>query len=151
MKSRSTARVTALQVLYEVDCSTHDVWQAFADRVHAERLSKDVTDFARDVVTGTTALQAMADKAIQHFAPEYPVDQMAVVDRNILRMAIWEITQHQETPVKVVINEAVELAKTFGSDTAPSFINGVLGAMLQNEAEFTAFLNQAESSPTVIE
>ncbi len=127
------------------------MWQAFADRVHAERLPKDVADFARDVVRGTTEVQEMADKAIQHFAPEYPVDQMAVVDRNILRMSIWEITQYQDTPVKVVINEAVELAKTFGSDTAPSFINGVLGAMLQKEAEFKAFLNAPENNTTVAE
>ncbi len=121
---------------------------AFANRVHSERLEGDVVDFARLIVDGTVDFEDAADDAIHHFAPEYPVDQMAVVDRNILRMAIWEIADYKETPVKVVINEAVELAKTFGSDTAPAFINGVLGAMMQQEAEFAALLAPAIAKAT---
>ena len=72
---------------------------------------------------------AELDKLIQRYAPEWPVDQMAVVDRNVLRIAIYEFSISRGTPTKVAINEAVELAKLFGSDSAPRFVNGVLGAL----------------------
>ena len=66
---------------------------------------------------------------IARYAPEWPLDQMAVVDRNVLRIAMYEFLVTDETPVKVAINEAVELAKVYGSDSAPRFINGVLGTL----------------------
>ncbi|MCA9872282.1 MAG: transcription antitermination factor NusB, partial [Anaerolineales bacterium] len=69
------------------------------------------------------------DMLISRYAPEWPLDQMAVIDRNILRIAIFEFLIDGETPVKVAINEAVELAKTYGSDSAPRFVNGVLGTL----------------------
>jgi N utilization substance protein B len=72
---------------------------------------------------------------IAECAPEWPVDQLAVVDRNILRLALWEFAVSGETPVRVAINEAVELAKRFGSDSAPRFINGVLGSLAEREQE----------------
>ena len=71
---------------------------------------------------------------IQRHAPEWPIDQMAVVDRNVLRIAIYEFRVAHLTPLKVAINEAIELAKTFGSDSAPRFVNGVLGALAEPEA-----------------
>jgi N utilization substance protein B len=70
------------------------------------------------------------DALIAKYAPEYPVDQLAIVDRNILRLAFFELKNMGDVPVKVAINEAVELAKLYGSDSAPRFINGVLGAFL---------------------
>ncbi len=71
------------------------------------------------------------DMLIARYAPEWPLEQMAVIDRNILRIAIFEFIASEETPVKVAINEAVELAKTYGSDSAPRFINGVLGTLAE--------------------
>ena len=85
--------------------------------------------FARELITGVMKHQAELDELIQHYAPEWPVDQMAVVDRNVLRIAIYEFSISKATPIKVAINEAVELAKLFGSDSAPRFVNGVLGAL----------------------
>ena len=73
------------------------------------------------------------DKIIARYAPEWPVEQMAAIDRNILRIALYEIAQGEDTPVKVAINEAVELAKMFGSDASPRFVNGVLGSVVTYE------------------
>lgn len=85
--------------------------------------------FAEQLVTGVIEYQTLMDTLISRYAPEWPLDQMAVIDRNILRMAIFEFLISGETPIKVAINEAVELAKTYGSDSAPRFINGVLGTL----------------------
>lgn len=86
-------------------------------------------EFANRLVHGVIEHQEEMDILISRYAPEWPLDQMAVIDRNILRMAIFEFLVDGETPVKVAINEAVELAKTYGSDSAPRFINGVLGTL----------------------
>lgn len=91
-------------------------------------------DFARELVEGVNAHQRQLDELIGRYAPEWPVDQIAIVDRNILRMAIYEILLCDDTPVKVAINEAVELAKEFGSDSSGRFVNGVLGSLVAAEA-----------------
>jgi N utilization substance protein B len=77
---------------------------------------------------------------IARYAPEWPLDQIAAIDRNILRIATWEFAAQRDTPVKVAINEAVELAKAFGSDSAPRFVNGVLGSLAEHENEVVQFL-----------
>ncbi len=92
-------------------------------------------EFVRHLIQGVIDYQEQMDRLITRYAPEWPLDQMAVIDRNILRMAIYEFLIGQETPVKVAINEAVELAKTYGSDSAPRFINGVLGTLADHAAE----------------
>ena len=86
-------------------------------------------EFASHLVTGVIEHLGDIDTLIARYAPEWPLDQMAVIDRNILRIAIFEFLVEGETPVKVAINEAVELAKTYASDSAPRFINGVLGSL----------------------
>lgn len=86
-------------------------------------------DFAAKLVHGVIEYQPQMDRLIARFAPEWPLDQMAVIDRNVLRIAMYEFLVTDETPVKVAINEAVELAKVYGSDSAPRFINGVLGTL----------------------
>ena len=90
--------------------------------------------YARRLVIGVSTYGDMLDRYIQLHAPEWPLDQVAIVDRNLLRMALYEFTLG-EVPVKVAINEAVELAKTFGSDSSPRFINGVLGSLAARENE----------------
>ena len=86
---------------------------------------------------GRPAQAPALDRLIQKYAPEWPLDQMALIDRNILRMAIWEFAAERQTPLKVAINEAVELAKLYGSDSAPRFVNGVLGALATRQTEVT--------------
>jgi N utilization substance protein B len=87
------------------------------------------------------------DVLIARYAPEWPLEQMAVIDRNILRIAIFEFIASEETPVKVAINEAVELAKTYGSDSAPRFINGVLGTLAEQIDALRAELITLEAEP----
>jgi N utilization substance protein B len=143
MKSRTRARSLALQVLYEVDMSGHlpgVVLQERLDEAQAEgqlELSPDLVDFARQIISGILPIAGQLDDLIATYAPEWPFDQIAAIDRNILRMATWEFAVFAQTPVKVAINEAVELAKEYGSDTAPRFINGVLGSLADHEQEIS--------------
>ena len=93
------------------------------------------------IVAGVLARLPEMDRLIQLYAAEWPFDQMAIIDRNILRMAIWEFAVERHTPLKVVINEAVELAKLYGAESAPRFVNGVLGSLVDHETEVVHVLN----------
>jgi transcription antitermination protein NusB len=135
MKARRKARTVALQALYEIDCTTHSADMVLEERLEEQPLGAELNDFARKLVQGVMAHTPALDRLIQKYAPEWPLDQMALIDRNILRMAIWEFAADRQTPIKVAINEAVELAKLYGSDSAPRFVNGVLGALATRQAE----------------
>jgi N utilization substance protein B len=135
MKERRKARIVALQVLYEVDCAAHPVDEVFEQRLEETPLSAELSEFARGLVAGVLTQRVALDHLIHTHAPDWPIDQMAIIDHNILRLAIWEFAVAQTAPIKVAINEAVELAKLYGSDSAPRFINGVLGALAQRENE----------------
>lgn len=136
MKSRTKARSLALQVLYEVDISNHSLAKAFEQRVmDDEGLETVGVDFARQIVFGVHPLIKILDDFIAQHAPEWPLDQVAVIDRNILRIALWEFAVVEATPVKVAINEAIELSKVFGSDSTPRFVNGVLGSLAARQNE----------------
>ena len=126
--------MAALKVLYELDTTQHPVGVVLGQRLADEPLSPTGAEFARVLVTGVQEHRARLDEMIHRHAPEWPVEQMAVIDRNVLRMAIYEFHIAHLTPLKVAINEAIELAKTFGSDSAPRFVNGVLGALAEPEA-----------------
>ena len=97
--------------------------------------------FAKELLTGIDDRKAELDQIILHYAPAWPVAQLPAVDRNILRIALFELKYQRETPNKTAINEAVELAKTFGSDSSARFINGVLGSVM-------ADLEMGELAPT---
>jgi N utilization substance protein B len=126
---RRKARSVALQALYEIDSVGHDP-EATLDRLLQEtKLTGENAAFARELVRGVMRYREKLDAHIGRFAPAWPVPQLAIIDRNILRLAIHEILLDNRVPVKVAINEAVELAKAFGSDSSPRFINGVLGAV----------------------
>lgn len=126
---RRRARSVALQALYEIDSVGHDP-EATLDRLlEEEKLNKETAAFARELVQGVVRYREKLDTHIHRFAPAWPVGQIAIIDRNILRLAIFEILLDNKVPVKVAINEAVELAKAFGSDSSPRFVNGVLGAV----------------------
>ncbi len=129
MKVRRHARVLALQALYEIDTTQHPPGTVLDQRLADDPLPEEGQAFVRDLITGVLKHKSELDEMIQRHAPEWPVDQMAVIDRNVLRIAIYEFYIGKLTPIKVAINEAVELAKLFGSDSAPRFVNGVLGAV----------------------
>jgi len=138
MKPRHRARRVALQALFEIDVTNHQPGLVLTSRLDYEQppLSKEGTDFARAIVHGVVLYQRQLDDIIALYAPDWPVDQIAVIDRNILRMALWE-TALEGTPLKVAINEAVELAKEYGSDASPRFINGVLGASSRGDVKLS--------------
>jgi transcription antitermination protein NusB len=127
--TRRKARVRALQALYEIDCAGHDVSQVLGWQMEDEPLEGESEVFIRELVGGVLSNKGEIDGVIEVYAPAWPVAQMALIDRNILRLAIFEILFNNKVPVKVVINEAVELAKVFGGDNTPKFINGVLGTV----------------------
>jgi len=127
--ARRKARILALQVLYEVDSVGHEVEEVVAHLLADEGLLSGNSVFARELVSGVIQNKEKIDLNIQNFAPAWPIEQIPVVDRNILRLAIFEILLDNKVPVKVAINEAVELAKTFGSDNSSKFVNGVLGSV----------------------
>ncbi|MCL6508677.1 MAG: transcription antitermination factor NusB [Bryobacteraceae bacterium] len=121
----------------EEKLSMEELYEAFlraamteADRLAAERSEPaSVSAFARELVRGVQAHRRAIDAIIAKAAPQWPVEEVAVIDRNILRLATYEVLFDDKTPVRAVVNEAVELAKTFGSDSSPRFVNGVLGTV----------------------
>ena len=129
MKTRRRARRVTLETLYEYDIANHLPGEVLERRLQENPMEKTGVEFASRLIQGVIQHQEEMDTLIARYAPEWPLDQMAVIDRNILRIAIFEFLIEAETPVKVAINEAVELAKTYGSDSAPRFINGVLGTL----------------------
>ena len=143
MKPRTRARSLALQVLYEVDIANHPPADIYRLRLEETPLSDELSDFAQQIIFGALPLTHALDQVIAKYAPEWPLDQIAAIDRNILRMALWEFAVHHDTPIKVAINEAVELAKQFGSDSAPRFINGVLGALAEHQHEIQQALHNS--------
>jgi N utilization substance protein B len=133
MKVRHRARIAALQALYEIDCTGHAPAAVIERRLEEAELPEPGEHFARELVLGVSSSQEHLDGLIGQYAPDWPVDQIAVIDRNVLRISIYEILMRDDTPTKVAINEAVELAKKFGSDSSSRFVNGVLGSLVANE------------------
>jgi N utilization substance protein B len=129
MGVRRKARAIALQALYEVNAVGHDIDKVLPRLLEESGLSGENATFARGLVSGVLQHKKKIDQYIKDFAPAWPVEEIPIVDRNILRLAIFEILLDNSVPVKVAINEAVELAKTFGSDSSPRFVNGVLGSV----------------------
>lgn len=134
MKSRTQARALALQALYEIDLVGHPPGLVLQNLLEENPFEPEMVAFIESIVQGVLPLTAKLDQHIAVHAPEWPLDQIAVIDRNILRIALWEFI-FGNTPTKVAINEAVELAKHFGSDNASRFVNGVLGSLVEHENE----------------
>jgi N utilization substance protein B len=127
--ARRKARAVALQVLYEVDAVGHKPEDVIKHSLEEEPLTEENIAFVKELVSGVLNNKKQIDANIKQFAPAWPIAQISVIDRNILRIAIFEILFDDKTPIKVAINEAVELAKNFGSDSSPRFINGVLSSV----------------------
>lgn len=127
---RRMARSIALQTLFETDAVRHKPEEVLTRHLEEEPVEEETARFARQLVSGVTQNLDKLDKLISTSAPSWPVDQMAKIDKNILRLAIFEIIFNSDVPVKAAINEAIELAKSFGSDSSSRFVNGVLGAIV---------------------
>jgi N utilization substance protein B len=126
---RRKARIVALKALFEADSVRHSP-DHILERLSAEfPLPDDAAEFARDLVHGVIENRDRLDETIRKNAPAWPLEQVAAVDRNILRLAIYEVVIDNRVPMRAAINEAVELAKEFGGEASPKFVNGVLGAV----------------------
>lgn len=136
--NRHLGRIVALQTLYEYDFrldvgdDKFDVVEVLKRNLKRYRESIDDKDFINNLVNGVIKESADLDARLQPLAPEWPIDQIARMDRVILRMGAFELIYSKDVPPKVVINEAVELAKAFGGENSSKFINGVLGSLLRD-------------------
>jgi N utilization substance protein B len=133
VKARRRARAVALQTLFEVDIAQHDPRRVLRQRVADSGTEDDGAEFAEHLVQGVLDNLSEIDPVISEIAPEWPLEQMSAIDRNILRIAVFEMTFDPAIPTKVAINEAVELAKLFGSDSSRRFVNGALGTLASGQ------------------
>lgn len=140
--NRHLGRIVALQTLYEQDFRvssddpSFDLGEVLARNIARYKETIEDTAFIDKLVQGVVKHQAALDKLLQPLAPEWPIDQIARMDRVVLRIGAYELVHATDVPPKVVINEAVELAKAFGGENSSKFINGVLGSLLrQREGE----------------
>ena len=142
MKSRTKARSVALQSLYEMDLSSHPPGEIVSNRLLDTKLEDSLGAFTQKIVFGVFHYTSDLDHLIAKHAPEWPLDQVAIIDRNILRIALWELVFEPSMPVKVVINEAIELGKLYGSDATPRFVNGVMGSLVENQNEIKQYFEK---------
>lgn len=136
MGTRRQARVIALQTLFEVDSVGHSTQETLARHLEEQVGTEEVAEFARRLIEGVEEHKAEIDRRIAGAAPAWPLGQMPGVDKTVLRIAIYEVLfDNRAVPVKVAINEAVELAKIYGSDSSSRFVNGVLGTIAGGRAK----------------
>lgn len=154
--NRHLARTLAMQTLYEWDFQPHkSISEMLQANIKAVDHADGDTAFVLSLVEGMMARKDEIDGLIAKTAPEWPLDQISSIDKSILRLAIYELLACPDVPAKVAINEAVELAKTFGGDNTSRFVNGVLGTIyrqsdrykVDSEAE-TAATGQSEELPS---
>ncbi len=126
---RRKARAIALQALYEIDTTKHEAEEVLRRLLADGNLAADNNAFVCELVNQAVQHREDIDRNIKRFAPSWPIEQISVINRNILRLAISEILFDNKVTVKVAINEAVELAKKFGGETSSKFVNGVLGSI----------------------
>jgi N utilization substance protein B len=127
--ARRRARAVIFQALYEIDSTGHNAEKVISNLLVDKELSEENNAFIRETVKGVIQNKQKLDEYIKRFAPAWPINQLSSVDRNILRLAIFELLIDNKVPVKIAINEAVELAKKFGSDNSSRFVNGVLSSV----------------------
>ena len=129
--SRRQARELALQILFQIDLGQASPETAFQYTIQGKDLDRESTEFIRRIVFGTLQNLKILDKAIVSVSRDWDLGRMAVVDRNIMRMALFEIFYCEDIPGSVSLNEAIELAKIFGTDDSGRFVNGVLGKIVE--------------------
>ncbi|MEP6597865.1 MAG: transcription antitermination factor NusB [Actinomycetota bacterium] len=136
MAARSKARKRAVDLLYEADLRGTDAIGTLAERVAL--CDPPVNDYTVELVEGTSANRSRIDQILAEYAEGWTVDRMPGVDRAVLRLGVYELLWRADVPDAVVIDEAVELAKTLSTDDSPKFINGVLGRILRDRPSVTA-------------
>lgn len=141
---RSLARRVALQALYEIDAAGHSVGNVLNHHVNINEDRQRVKGYITRLVKGVVNHLEPLDEILQKYAPDWPIGQVSVVDRNILRIALYELAVDTRTPVGVAIDEAIELAKLFGAENTSRFVNGVLGAIADNLDEVKATFKPPE-------
>ena len=129
-KLRRRSRVLTLQALYEIDCSNHKPEEVLNRLIAVKTVPVESYDFSRILLNGVLNNKEKIDALIRQFAPAFPLDQITAIDRNILRLAIFEILFDNSVPTKVAINEAIELAKQYGGNNSRKLVNGVLGSLV---------------------
>jgi transcription antitermination protein NusB len=127
--TRHRARTLALQVLYESDVAGHALSEVLQRYTEDRSEPQPVRRYVERLITGIEENREAIDGRIGEAAPAFPVDQLPAVDRNVLRIAIYELTGEEDVPLKAAINEAVEIAKQFGGENSGKFVNGVLGTI----------------------
>lgn len=132
---RHKARELALQMLYEADLARKEPSEVLARGLRLEEAPESVNDYAERLLRGAWEHRQEYDALISRAAPTWPLGQLATVDRNIMRLALYELLHEERVPVGAAINEAVELAKEYGGDASSRFINGVLGAIASENAD----------------
>ena len=135
MSNRHLARTIAMQTLYEWDFNNRTITDVVGLlKENFKQFAPDFSDdgFAESIIRGVAEHQADIDSTIVKYAPEWPLDQITIVDRNILRIGIYELKFNKDVPPKVAINEAIEVAKGFGGESSGKFVNGVLGAIYRD-------------------
>ena len=126
---RHKGRMIALQALFELDTVGHPPERSVEHLSQSLAASEEVKRFAIELTNGVVANRDRIDEIIHKTAPAFPLDQIAAIDRNILRVAVYEIVVDNKVPMRAAINEAIELAKQYGGENSPKFINGVLGSV----------------------
>ncbi|MEZ4503790.1 MAG: transcription antitermination factor NusB [Dehalococcoidia bacterium] len=128
--ARRRSRIVAFQALFEADVSGKPIGPILERHLREARLAEDAAEFASHLVEGVEAHRAEIDAVISERASAFPLADMAPVDRNVLRLAVFEVLlDNRGAPIRAAINEAVELAKGYGSESSGRFVNGVLGAV----------------------
>ena len=135
LTGRTRARAVAMQALYELDSTVHELETVVRRRLDADQTPESSATYASYLIQGVVADRDEIDALLRAAAPAWPLDQMSRVDKSILRLAIFELLRERDLSPKIIINEAVELAKRFGHDSSPKFVNGVLGTIERNQRE----------------
>jgi transcription antitermination protein NusB len=155
--NRHLGRIIALQTLFEQDFrrtagdSDFDLEAVLRRNIARYQATVDDKDFIERLVRGISQRQSELDSELQPVAPEWPIDQIARMDRVVLRIGLYELKYEKDIPPKVVINEAVELAKAFGSENSSKFVNGVLGTVLRQQSGEIVELPQKRGKKTAKE
>lgn len=143
---RSEARRLALQALYEMDAAHHGIGAVLSAALDFnQELARNTVRYVRRLVRRVSELKPSLDEVIQQYAPAFPIEQIALIDRNILRIAVYELLFIPTQPIGAVIDEAVELAVHFGADHSAAFVNGVLGTLVDDEAHLSALRQRMRS------
>jgi len=148
MRKRTQGRESALKVMYQKEMTGEQADEALRNFFQAQpKMDKEMREFIEKLVVGVQSGAASLDKRVETVAENWSMKRMAVLDRNILRMAVYEMTEMTETPVKVVINEAVNLAKKYSGENSGKFVNGILDKLMHCDHSGSALKAQPPILP----